>query len=228
MNLNRSALLVSVLALLFLVSTSAGFASVSAVQDQLRALQLKVIGQKIKQLEENILAAGKPKPAAKEQSTEPTTEELQSRIQTQISALESLVSSLQPRVIDERTAALEARIDAIAREIQFAAGPRLAQLQADLESALADYSLLRQDVRAALDASLKEQQIAALRQQIRALQEKVLLLPRVAPPPSQAPAAQSQSQYPALQNELQKAKLKLIQAQSDAIQQKIDQLKAAR
>lgn len=228
MNLNRSALLVSLVALLFLVSTSVGFANVSAVQDQLRALQLKLIGQKIKQLQESILLVGKEKPAVQASAPAPTAEELQSRIQTQIAALESLVASLRPREIEERTAMLEARIDAISAEIQSATGSRLAELQSDWESALADYAALRRDVRSALDASLKEQQIAALRQQIRIMQEKVLLLPRVAP---QTPALSSSppvSQYSVLQAELEKAKLKLIQAQSNAIQEKINQLKAAR
>lgn len=230
MNLNRAALLSSLLLLIFFVSTSAGFASVSAVQDQLRALQLKLIGQKIKQLQESVLSVGKEKPATEKPLAEPTVEELQSRIQTQIGALESLVASLRPREIEERTVMLEARIDAISLEIQSASGLRLTELQSDLDNALADYAALRQDVRSALDASLKEQQIAVLRQQIRIMQEKVLLLPRSAPqataPPQSSPS--SSLQYSVLQDELQRAKLKLIQAQSAAIQEKINQLKAAR
>ncbi|MEK7082218.1 MAG: hypothetical protein AAB915_00885 [Patescibacteria group bacterium] len=228
MNLNRAALIVSFLLLIFFVSTSAGFASVSSVQDQLRALQLKLVGEKIKQLQEAILNVGKPKPAEEEQSAKPTVEEMQSRIQTQIRALESLVASFKPQVIEERAALLEARIDAINQEIQAATGSRLAELQSDLENALADYTALRRDVRSALEASLKEQQIAALRSQIRVLQEKVLLLPRPAPQAAvPAPSASSPSlQYSVLREELQKAKLKLIQAQSAAIQEKINQLKA--
>ena len=229
MNLNRAALLFSLLLLIFFVSTSASFANVSAVQDKLRALQLKLVGEKIKQLQEAILKVGQSKlPAEEEESAKPTVEELQSRIQTQIGALESLIASLNPRVIEERAVLLEARINAINQEILGATGPRLSQLQSDLESALADYAVLRQDVRSALDASLKEQQIAALRQQIRIVQEKVLLLPRSVAQPYAAPAPSSSSRYQVLQDELQKAKLKLIRAQSDAIQEKINQLKAAR
>lgn len=229
MNFNRTALLFSLLIVIFFVSTSAGFANVSAVQDQLRALQLKLVGEKIKQLQEAILKVGQPKPAAEQSPATPSAEELQRRIQTQIGALESLVASLKPREIEERTALLEARIDAINQEIQSATGSRLAELQTDLENALADYAALRQDVRSALDASLKEQQIAALRQQIRIMQEKVLLLPRSAPQtPALSSSPFSPQQYSVLKAELEKAKLKLIQAQSNAIQEKINQLKAAR
>ena len=226
MNLNRLALLLSLLVLIFFVSTSSGLADISSAQEQLRALQLKLVGQKIKQLQDAVLGVSKPKPEKASISSSapaPTPEEMQSRIQTQISALELLVASLQPRAIEERTSLLEARISAINQEIRSATGARLQELQADLQSALADYDALRQDVRAALDVSLKEQQAAALRQQIRALQEKVLLIPRVSPPPAPAPPT---NQYPVLESQLQQAKLKLIQAQSNAIQEKIDQLKA--
>ena len=47
---NRAPILFALLLLLFFVSTSAGFASVSSIQEQLRAIQLKLIAEKVKLL----------------------------------------------------------------------------------------------------------------------------------------------------------------------------------
>ena len=220
MNFNRLALVVSFLLLLFFVSTSSGMADVSAIQDQLRGLQLKLVGQKIKQFQDQILQLGKPKPdaAAYQQAPAPSPEEMSVRLQNEITALESLVASLQPRALEERTAELENRISSINQQIQSATGPALLQLQKDLAAALADYNTLQQQVQSALEASLKEQQAAALRAQIQLLQQKILLLPR--PVPSPVP------QFSVLQDQIQKAQLKLIQAQATAIREKINQLKA--
>lgn len=217
MNFNRAALLFSLLVLVFFVSTSAGLANLSAAQDQLRAIQLKLVGQKVRQLQDDILQFAKSKPAVSVQSPTPTPEEMSQRIQTELAALESLVASLKPRVLDERIAALEARINAINQEIQSASGTRLQQLQVDLQVTLADYESLQQEVHDALDATLKEQQAAALRQQIKILQEKILLLPHQ--------TSSSPPQFSTLQDQIQKTQMKLIQAQAAAIQQKIDQIK---
>ena len=219
MNFNRIALLVSLLLLIFFVFTSAGLADISAVQDQLRALQLKLVGQKVKQLQDQILQVGHPAPPAPAPVAEPvlSPEEISRQIQNQIDALQSLVASLSPRAFDEQTAALEARISRINQAIQTAVGPQLAQLQNDLASALADYDALRLKVKSALDESMKEQQAAALRQQIRVLQEKILLLPK--------PVPQAPLQFAVLEDEIQKAKLKLVSAQMRAIRQKVDELK---
>jgi len=218
MNFNRAALLLSLLVLLFFVSTSSGLADLSAAQDALRALQLKLVGQKVRQLQDDILQFAKQGSVSSAPSSAPTPtpEGMSQRIQTELTALESLVASLKPRALDERIAALQSRINAISQEIQTATGARLQQLQADLQVTLADYEGLQQEVHDALDATLKEQQAAALRQQIKILQEKILLLPRQAP--------SSPPQFSTLQDQVQKVQLKLIQAQIVAIQQKIQQL----
>ena len=166
MNFNRVAFILSFLILIFFVSTSSGFADISAVQDRLRVLQLQLVGQKIKQLQDQILQVGKSKPdaAASPQAPAPSPEEMSARLQNQINALQSLVASLSPRALEERTAQLESRIAAINQELPTASGSRLLELQNDLASALADYNQLQQQVQDALEASLKTQQAAALRQ----------------------------------------------------------------
>ncbi len=220
MNFNRLALVISFLLLLFFVSTSSGMADVSAIQDQLRALQLKLVGQKVKQFQDQILQLGKSKPGAAVSSSAPapSPEEMSVRLQNEITALESLVGSLQPRALEERTEELENRINGINQQIKSASGSALLQLQDDLSVALADYNQLQEQVQSALEASLKERQAAALRAQIQLLQQKILLLPRPVPQPT--------PQFSVLQDQIQKAQLKLIQAQAAAIREKINQLKA--
>ncbi|MBI3631186.1 MAG: hypothetical protein HY221_02515 [Candidatus Sungbacteria bacterium] len=217
MNLNRIAVLSALLGLFFFVSTSAGLADISAVQGQLRALQLKLVGQKILLLQNAISEASHQQQqtlSVREENVTP--EEMSRRIQNQISALESLVASLKPKILDEKTAQLEARISAIDAQIQVATGPRLAELQNELAAAVEEYNGLTQEVRGALEASLKERQVVALEEQLKLLQERVILLPR--------PTKPAPPDYSVLQDQVEKAQLKLLQAKMQAIQEKIRQV----
>ena len=223
MNLNRIAVLLALLVLLFFVTTSTGLADLSAIQEQLRALQLKLIKEKVRDLNSQVQQAAQFKPAPRVHSPEPalSAEEMSQRIQNEIAALDSVVSSLKPRAIDEEIKALDGRISAISKEIQAASGPRLVQLQSELQNILADYAALQEEVKNALEASLKEQQAALLREQIRRVQEKILLLPR----PTQ-PTGTDKASLQVVNDQVQKAQLKLLQVQMRAIQEKIDLLRA--
>ena len=58
MSETRAPIIFALLMLLFFVSTSAGFADVSSIQEQLRGIQFKLIREKIKLLQEGIIEAG--------------------------------------------------------------------------------------------------------------------------------------------------------------------------
>lgn len=242
MNINNKALIVAFLLLFFFVATSSGFASISSVQEQLRLVQLKLIKEKIKLIQEQILGVGKPKsepapvsisaPAAATM----TVAELTKSLEVQINALESVVSSLKPKVLDEETARIERKIAAISKELQTATGDKLLALQNELQKATADYENLQQAVRQALEDSIKDRQAIVLREQIRGLQQKLTVLQvqdvgrvsLVVPAAPNAPALSRAVTTPAqvIQTELEKAKLRLIQAQVKAIQEKIQQMRA--
>lgn len=225
MNLNRTAVLFALLALLFFVSTSSGLADISAVQEQLRTVQLKLVGLKIKLLQEAITEVGKPDEVQQPvEVLEPvlSREELTQRIENQIVILESLITSLKPRALADRTAELEARIEAINQETKTATGERLEELARELEATLVDHQALQREVRDSLEVTLKERQVAVLQEQVNILQEKVSVLPH--------PALREQqpvgSDYPALRDQIEKAQLRLLQAKMKAIQEKIDELRA--
>ncbi len=231
--MSSKVLVIALLLLFFFVATSASFADLTAVQGQLRDLQLKLIGEKIKLIQEKIYEVRRPKPETLAATKTMTVGELSQSLEMQIKALESVVASLRPRILDEETARIEQRIAAINSELQTASGTRLLELQDELRKAAADYQNLQQAVRVALEDSIKERQAVVLREQIRALQGKLVvvqaeefgrgaapLAPGV-PVPSRAVTTPTQ----VVQGELEKAQLKLIQAQVKAIQEKILQMR---
>ena len=233
----NKALITAVLLLLLFVATSAGFASISSVQEQLRDVQLKLIKEKIKSIQEQILGFGKSKPGTTSIGAAPTMTvgELSKSLEAQISALESVVASLKPRILDEEAARIEQKIVGISQELQTATGDRLLELQAELQKATSDYEKLQNAVRQALEDSIKDRQAIVLREQIRGVQQKLMIL-QAQDGGGRAPVAPAAPGVPVLyptvttstqviQAELEKAKLKLIQAQVKAIQEKILQMK---
>ena len=217
----RLALLLVTLALLTIVSVSvqSGFATAS-IQDQLQSVQLKLIGEKIKLLQEKILAVGKPKPKVAETMSR---EELQKSLETQVAALQEVVASLKPKAIEEETARIDRRISEINKESETATGERLLELQQEMEGLLADYGRLQGEVKAALDRSLQYRQALLLQEQARAL--KIQVEKAQAAPKAQAAAPAKTVDVSAIRAELEKAKLKLLQTQAAAIQEKINTLK---
>ena len=125
MNPNKPALIFALLFLLFFVSTSNGFANVTAIQEKLRDIQVKLIGEKIKLLQERIYevsadinkerAAAVPPPAP-----EPTLsrEELAKSLENQIILLQVSIESLRPRAIEEEAIRIERRIADINRRLK--------------------------------------------------------------------------------------------------------------
>lgn len=235
--MKNKTLIISLFLLLFFVATSAGFASISSVQEQLRDVQLKLVKEKIKAIQQQILQMGKPKSEVAPISTASTMTvgELAKSLEAQINALETVVVSLKPRVLDEETARIEQKIAGINQELRTATGDRLLELQGEMQKAAADYEKLQGAVRQALEDSIKSRQAVVLREQIRDLQGKLVVLQAqefgrlsISPTASGAPAVYPTVTTPTqvIQAELEKAKLKLIQAQVKAIQEKILQMKA--
>ena len=111
---NRTSLLFALLLLLFLVSTSAGFANVSSIQDQLRGLQLKIIGEKLKLIQDGILGiaptppevAVVPPPVVQEM----TPEQLAVTLQKQVLVLEGIIGALKPQAMAQEAARIEQQI----------------------------------------------------------------------------------------------------------------------
>lgn len=224
MSKNRAPILFALLFLLFFVSTSAGFADVSSIQEQLREIQLKLIREKVKLLQEGILnvrpAPPAPLPAAPPAPTEPqpTREELSHTLEEQIRTLQGVVATLKPRAVEEEAAEIEGRIAAIGVELKTASDARLVSLQDELQNLIARHAALEKEVRQELDDALKYKQAVLIGQQIRTLQEKVATLPRIpAPAPVQTPDAGS------IRETIEKLQLKLLQAQVKAIQEKVGQ-----
>lgn len=235
--MSSKVLIIALLLLFFFVATSASFADLTTIQGQLRDLQLKLIKEKIKLIQEKIYEIGRPKPEMISVSAAPTMSvgELAKSLEAQINALESVVQSLKPRVLDEETARIEQKIAGINQELPAAIGNRLLELQGELQKAAADYQKLQLAVRQALEDSIKYKQAIVLREQIRSVQEKLVVLQAQefgrSLVPAGAPSAPVSSQTittptQVIQAELEKAKLRLIQAQIKAIQEKIQQMKA--
>lgn len=230
MAFNRLGLILAFLLLLFFVSTSSGLANLSAVQEQLRAAQLKLIKEKIKLLQEQVLKVGQPKEKPVKPAEEPVQnrEELARRLETQIKALEQVVASLKPKAVEEETARIEKRIAEINIEIKTASGEKLLVLQEELQKLLIDYSKLQESIQRSLEEQIKERQIILLREQIRIAQEKLKSTPAPEAKPDvpvkKAPT-EDQSKFKTLQEEIEKVRLRLIQAQAKAVQEKINQLK---
>ncbi|MBI2053511.1 MAG: hypothetical protein HYT41_02075 [Candidatus Sungbacteria bacterium] len=223
---NRTSLLFALLLLLFLVSTSAGFANVSSIQDQLRGLQLKIIGEKLKLIQEGILGitptpvevAVVPPPAVQEM----TPEQLADTLQKQIRVLEGIIGALKPQAMAQEAARIEQQIAEVQKQVADATGDELSALQERLSQLTEDQIVLEQSVRKSLEDSLKYNQALLIRDQIKALQEKVDTLPRT-PTGAAAPVppGPSQSQLEQVQDSIDSLRLKIVQAQIQAIREKV-------
>ena len=226
MNNTRLHLVLAFLLLFFFVATSAGFANVSGVQEQLRDLQLKLVKERLKQVQEQILQVSKKK---SEEEPPVSREELKKRVENRINALDAVVRELKPRAIQEETARLEARIAAINQELPLAEGERLIQLKNELAQILKEYAAIQEEIKKSLQESLEQKQALLLQQQARILQEKILLTPQVKPVIPVAPQAltKDHAKVKALQEDIEKVQLRLLQEQSRALQRKIDELKSA-
>lgn len=240
---NRVPIVVALLLLFFFVSTSAGFASVSGVQDQLRSIQLKLIQEKIKVLQQGIIDAGKQQvlereavareraaSAASASKTEPNREELQRTLEGQIQTLNGVIRSLRPRAIEEETARIEKRVSEIQDAVRGASGTVLRNLQDELNGLLAEYEALQAETRKALTESITYRQALVIGEQIRAVQAKVQVLPKAAQaaaPEKPGPEASTSADttVKAIQAQVEALRLKVIQAQIKAIQEKINTLR---
>jgi len=231
---NRTPLLFALLLLLFFVSTSAGFANFSAIQDQLRGLQLKVIGEKLKILQQGVLGVTTTPPKAASPLPplvkEITAEELSATLKAEIKTLEGIVITLKPQAMDEEAVRIEKQLAEIQKEAASATGDELFALRERLSRLTSEQAALEQNVRKALEDSLKYRQVLIIRDQIKLLQEKVDVLPRAPTGPAAAsvPATSStgpsKEQLTEVQNSIDKLRLKLLQAQVKAIQEKIKSL----
>ncbi|OGZ97625.1 MAG: hypothetical protein A3J10_03115 [Candidatus Sungbacteria bacterium RIFCSPLOWO2_02_FULL_54_10] len=235
---NRAPIVIALLLLFVLVSTSAGFANISGVQDTLRSMQLKLIREKVKLLQQGIIDAGKQQIREREDAqkqagasllvkAEPNRRELEAALARQIATLQGVVNSLRPRAIDEETARIEKRIGEIKGNVKTASGIALRNLQDELNGLLAEYDALQNEVRAALTESITYRQALVIQEQIRAVQAKVQVLP-VAKAAEIAPAksnAATDATLKGIEDQVEKLRLKIIQAQIKAIQEKINTLK---
>jgi hypothetical protein len=226
MEISRVTLIIAVLLLGFLVSTSNGFANISAVQEKLREVQLKLIGEKIKLLQQQISDVGKAKPAESKPEPELSKEELSARIENQIKGLEAVIKDLKPRIIEEETARLEKEIARIYLETRTATGERLRELQDELSAVFIDYGKLNEQVKESLQVSLQQRQALVLQEQLKVLKAKVGAIPRGTPAPVPVAEPAAKKNFEVIQMELEKVKLKLLQTQAKAIQENIDKLRA--
>lgn len=235
---NRAPIVVSLLLLFVLVSTSAGFASISGVQDQLRAIQLKVLQEKARLIQQSIIDAGKQQikerddAKAREDMTvvgtsEPDRAELESTLQSQIMSLQNIIRSLRPRAIDEETDRIEKRIGQIKVKVRTASGKALGDLQTELNGLLAEYDNLQTEVRQQLSESITYRQALVIQEQIRAVQARVQVLPtaHAAETEQMASKTATKTTVKGIEDTLEKLRLKVIQAQIKAIQEKITNLK---
>lgn len=230
---NRPVLVFALLFLLFFVSTSDGFANVSAIQEKLRDIQLKLIRERIKLIQERIFEVGKevnqerialppaPEPA-------PSRDELAGNLENQIVSLQGVIESLKPRAIVEEIARIERRIAEINKKAETATGDQLLVLREELALLLENYRGLEKGLIAELDKSIKERQLVILQTKFRELREKVITLPRSVPvsppvPPSESPDIKVQVDV--IREKLQAVQLKFLREQARLIQQKIDALR---
>jgi hypothetical protein len=224
---NRAPLLFALLLLLLFVSTSAGFADVSAIRNQINSIQLKIIGEKLKALQQSVLGvdAGSPPVVATPppKPPEPTREELAHALEQQIQVLRGVVTTLQPQAVAEEAARIEDRIVKIGDEVKTATGDHLLALQEEMMRLADAHAMLEREVRQSLADSIKYKQVQVISEQIRVLQEKITTLPR----PSTAPESASPERVATLagiQENIQKLQLRVLQAQVKAIQEKVAQV----
>lgn len=234
MNLNRPALVLSLLFLFFFVSTSDGFANVSAIQEKLRDIQLKLIRERIKLIQERIFEVGKEVNQERVASLPPAPEpavsrdELAKNLENQIVSLQRAIDSLRPRFIGEETARIERRVAEINKEVGTATGERLLVLREELASLLENYRGLEKGLIAELDKSIKEKQLFILQTKIRELREKVITIPKPVPPSTPAPfreAPEVKAEVDVIRDKLQALQLKFLREQAKLIQQRIDALR---
>jgi hypothetical protein len=226
MEYKRATIVFAALFLLFFVATSSGFANVSAIQEKLREVQLKLIGERIKQLQGQVSEVAREKPAEPQPEPQVSREELGARIETQIAGLEALIKQLKPRIIEEETERLEKEIARINKDIKTAEDGRLAQLQEELNQALLDYDSLNSQVQASLLESIRYQQALLLKEQLRVLKAKVGTIPTGTPRPVPAEEPVAQMTAAAIQEQIDKARLKLLLTQAKEIQENIAKLQA--
>lgn len=233
--LNRLPLFLALLFLVFFVSTSSGFANLSAIQEQLRDMQVRLIKEKVKLAEEEISKlrvqmAPLPPPFVPVEEKVMSRVELETALKRQIQSLDTIVNSLRPKAIEEETVRLETLFKKINKELETAEGDRLYELQEELARAADDYAGLQSEVRRSLEDTLKSQQVQLIREQIKVLQGKVESLPREAPKravvgePRTIEEDQAQ-QVKMLQSDVEKVRLKLLQTQVKVIQEKINALR---
>ena len=222
----KVSLVAAVLLLFFFVSTSNGFANVSAIQEKLREAQLKLIGEKIKQLQGQVNEVGKEKPAEPKPEPELSKGELSLRLENQIKGLEAVIKDLKPKVIEEETARLEKEVALVNSELKTATGERLVELQEKLSQVLVDYGKVQDQVKMAVEESIREKQAFVLREKLKVLRAQVNAIPTGTPAPVPVKEPVAKKNIEAIQAELEKAKLKLLQAQAKQIQANIDKLKA--
>ena len=234
MNFNRPVLVLSLLLLFFFVSTSEGFANVSAIQEKLRDIQIKLIRERIKIIQEQIFEVGGEVNQERAASTLPTPEpaisreELARGLENQIVSLQGVIESLRPRAIVEETARIERRVADINKEAESATGERLLDLREELASLLSSYRGLEKELIADLDKSIKAKQLVLLQTQVRELRGKIIMIPKPvpAPPPvSPVEAPEVKAQIDVIQDKLQALQLKFLREQAKLIQQKIDALR---
>ena len=236
--MNRLTIILSSLLLFFFLSTSGGFAQVSVIQEKLRELQAKILQASIRDLQEKIDAArarrnlevGEGKRIASE-AAQPVVglsrEELAQSFSSQIQHLQGVVRSLEPRLIEEETARLEAKIKAINEEIPTATGSRLLELREELQKLLADYAKLQERVRQSLKDTIERNQAVILQNQLRQLQERALFVPRAPAPAVSArpdPDAAVKVQVGVLQEQIDNLRLKILREQAKVLQEKIQTL----
>ena len=140
--MSNKVLTIALLLLFFFVATSSSMADLTAVQGQLRDIQLKLIGAKIKSIQEQIYGLNlSPISAAPTVSgLQPvTTGELSKSLGEQIVALEKVVTTLKPRLLDEKTAELEQKIALINQQLPTATGSVLWDLRAELQKVAVEY-----------------------------------------------------------------------------------------
>lgn len=232
--MNRILLGVSIVALsllfLFFISTNFGFADISSIREKLRELQLRLIKERVKVLRGEVEKVGSEK--LRESQTLPPTEppvareELAKRLEDQIRILEGVVASLKPKAIEEETGRLDKKIAEIRSALDTAEGERLVELQRELETVLVDYAKIEVEVKRSVEESLKQKQAAVIKEQIKILQEKILLVPRPQPALPTKAEPQDQERVKALQEAIEKIRLKILQTQVKALQEKVGQVKS--
>ncbi len=230
---NRRAFVISVLLLLFFVSTSGGVASISSVQEQLRDVQLKLVRERAKLIQEDILKVSKQIAAAPPLAAAPTVaplnrEALGRDLEAQIAGLERTIVTLRPRAVDEEAERIENRMQEISAAIQTARGVQLLSLRAELQKLADEYDILQKNVRASVEESLKAKQLMLLREQLLVLKEKVETVPRTPSslPPASVPGVPGTAPtgaFKTLDEQVQQVRLKVLQAQAQLLKEKIKQ-----